>query len=59
MTRRRIITAAVAGFAMAFFAITTRVLLDTAGGDGAWKLSTPADLELAGRPQLVEFFHPG
>jgi hypothetical protein len=57
MTRRRIITAAVAAMALVFFAIATRALLDTAGSDGR-QAGTPADLELAGRPQLVEFFHP-
>jgi hypothetical protein len=56
---RRHITIAVAVLAVVFFGVMTRALLDTAGSDGvAWKLGTPADLELAGRPQLVEFFHP-
>jgi hypothetical protein len=56
---RRLITIAVGVLAVVFFGVMTRSLLDTVGGDGvAWKLGTPADLELAGRPQLVEFFHP-
>jgi hypothetical protein len=56
---RRHITIAVAVLAVVFFGVMTRALLDTTGSDGAaWKLGTPADLELAGRPQLVEFFHP-
>jgi hypothetical protein len=29
-----------------------------AGADVVWTRSVPADLELSGRPQLVEFFHP-
>jgi hypothetical protein len=40
-----------------FLVIATRALLDTAGSHGR-VAGTPADLELAGRPQLVEFFHP-
>jgi hypothetical protein len=57
MSRRRITTVAVAALVVVFFAIATRALLDTAGSDGR-VAGTPADLELAGRPQLVEFFHP-
>jgi hypothetical protein len=57
MKRRRIVGAMVAGLAMVFFAIVTRALLVTAGTDGR-QAGTLADLALAGRPQLVEFFHP-
>jgi hypothetical protein len=57
MNQRRIITAVMAGVAVVFLVIATRALLDTAGSHGR-VAGTPADLELAGRPQLVEFFHP-
>lgn len=42
--------------------LTVRALLDqepaSSEEDIAWNRSAPADLELQGRPQLVEFFHP-
>jgi len=57
MNQRRITAAVLAGLAGIFLVIATRALLDTAGSDGR-VAGTPADLELAGRPQLVEFFHP-
>jgi hypothetical protein len=57
MSRRRITTAAVTALIVVFFAIAVRALLDTAGSGGR-HAGTLADLELAGRPQLVEFFHP-
>jgi hypothetical protein len=58
MNQRRITIMVVAVFAIVFLGVMTRALLDSAGSGAAWKLGTPADLELAGRPQLVEFFHP-
>jgi hypothetical protein len=57
MNQRRIAAAVVAGLAMVFLTLAVRALLETAGSDGR-VAGSPADLELAGRPQLVEFFHP-
>jgi hypothetical protein len=58
MNQRRITIMVVAVFAIVFIGVMTRTLLDSAGSGASWKLGTAADLELAGRPQLVEFFHP-
>jgi hypothetical protein len=58
MSNRRIIMAVMAVFVVVFIGVMTRVLLDTTASGAAWRLDTPADLQLAGRPQLVEFFHP-
>jgi hypothetical protein len=58
MSSRRLIMAVMAVFVIVFIGVMTRVLLETTGSGATWRLDTPADLELAGRPQLVEFFHP-
>jgi hypothetical protein len=57
MNQRRFIAAVVTGLAVIFLFMVTLALLDIANSDGR-RAGTVADLVLAGRPQLVEFFHP-